>query len=65
MINLKIERVRNNYTREHVAKICETTASTIGRWETGVVNPPIQTLIKLADLFNVSIDYLVGRKDNE
>ncbi|MBQ7225481.1 MAG: helix-turn-helix transcriptional regulator [Clostridia bacterium] len=34
---------------------------TISNYETGKTNPDSEALIKLADFFNVSIDYLVGR----
>lgn len=35
---------------------------TISNYETGKTSPDSDALIKLADFFNVSIDYLVGRK---
>ena len=38
--------------------------NTISRYETGERQPGITELILLADYFNVSIDYLVGRTDN-
>ena len=34
---------------------------TLSKYETGKTNPDSQSLIKLADFYNVSIDYLVGR----
>lgn len=34
-------------------------------YETGYRKPKIETLIKLADFYNVSIDYLVGRSDKQ
>ena len=34
---------------------------TLSNYETGKTNPDSQSLIKLADFYNVSIDYLVGR----
>ena len=34
---------------------------TISNYETGKSNPDSEALIRLADFFNVSIDYLVGR----
>ena len=36
---------------------------TISNYETGKSNPDSYALIKLADYFNISIDYLVGRTD--
>lgn len=41
-----------------------TSQNTISRYETGEREPGISELIKIADFFNVSIDYLVGRTDN-
>lgn len=35
----------------------------LSRYETGKVSPSIPTLIRLADYYDVSIDYLVGRSD--
>lgn len=41
-----------------------TTQNTISRYETGEREPGINELIKLADYFNISVDYLIGRTDN-
>ncbi len=38
--------------------------NTISRYETGDREPGISDLIKIAEYFDVSIDYLVGRTDN-
>lgn len=38
--------------------------NSISRFETETRRPDYYTLIQLADYFNVSIDYLVGRSDN-
>ena len=38
--------------------------NTISRYETGDREPGINELIKLADYFNVSVDYLLERTDN-
>ena len=38
--------------------------NTISRYETGEREPGINELIKIADYFNVSIDYLLERTDN-
>ncbi|WP_371366388.1 helix-turn-helix domain-containing protein [Sporomusa rhizae] len=37
---------------------------TIGQFETEITAPSADTLIRLADYFNVSLDYLVGRSNN-
>ncbi len=41
-----------------------TSQNTISRYETGEREPGINELIKIADYFDVSIDYLVGRTNN-
>ncbi len=41
-----------------------TNQNTISRYETGEREPGITELIKIADYFNVSIDYLLERTDN-
>ncbi len=38
--------------------------NTVSRYETGEREPGIAELIKLADYFNVSLDYLTGRTDD-
>lgn len=38
--------------------------NTISRYETGEREPGISDLIRIADYFNTSIDYLLGRTDN-
>ena len=41
-----------------------TNQNTISRYETGEREPGISGLIKIADYFGVSIDYLLSRTDN-
>ena len=41
-----------------------TNQNTISRYETGEREPGIVELIALADYFDVSVDYLLGRTDN-
>ncbi len=41
-----------------------TNQNTISRYETGEREPGIVELIALADYFDVSVDYLIGRTDN-
>ena len=49
---------------EQLGKEIESTRGTIGNFENGNKKPSLNMLIKLADYFNVSIDYLVGRTDD-
>ncbi len=41
-----------------------TNQNTISRYETGDREPGIHELIKIADYFHVSVDYLLERTDN-
>ena len=58
---LKELREDTNLTQLEVAEKLSLTRQTISRYETGDIEPPISTLIKLADLYNCSLDYLTGR----
>lgn len=58
---LKDLRIENRKTQEQVAKDLGTTKATIGRYEIGTREPKTDILNSLADYFNVSTDYLLGR----
>ena len=47
-----------------VAKATGIDQKTLSNYETGRTNPDSYALIKLADFFGVTIDYLVGRSNN-
>ena len=57
-------RTSKKLTMEQLSKEIETTRGTIGNFENGNKKPSLDVLIKLADYFDVSIDYLVGRTDD-
>lgn len=59
---LKQLRKSHNLSQEDVAKVLNTTVSTISRYETGEREPNLESLCILADFFNVSLDYLLGRE---
>ncbi|MBE6687059.1 MAG: helix-turn-helix transcriptional regulator [Ruminococcaceae bacterium] len=48
-----------------VANATGIDQKTLSNYETGKTNPDSYALIRLADFFNVSIDYLVGRSFTE
>ncbi len=54
-------RIDNGYTQEQIAKYLNIKQNTYSQYEIGVLNYPVDVLIKLADLYNVSVDYLLGR----
>ena len=64
-MKLKILRKEKGISQLKLALELNTSQNTISRYETGEREPGINELIKIADYFDVSIDYLVGRTDNQ
>lgn len=62
-VRLKELRKENKMTQKEVAEKLGLKNVTIGLYETGVRNPEIKTLVQLADMFKVSVDYLLGFTD--
>ncbi len=58
-------RKDKSLSQEEVAKHLGTKAPVIGRYERDEMKPSIETATKLADLLEVSLDYLVGKTDIE
>lgn len=61
---IKQLRERHGLAQKDVAASLGVNPSAVTRWETGEKRPDLVNLVKLADLFDVSIDYLLGRTDN-
>lgn len=59
--NLKLYRRARGWGQNELAKALNLSAKTVSHWETGYTEPSISQLIFLADLFDTSIDELVGR----
>lgn len=63
-MRLKEIRKSKGISQLKLALEMNTNQNTISRYETGEREPSISELIKIADYFNVSIDYLLERTDN-
>ena len=63
-VRLKELRKKKGISQLRLATDLNTTQNTISRYETGEREPGIDELIKIADYFNVSVDYLIGRTDD-
>lgn len=61
---LKELRIKHNLTQKNVADAVEMATVAYQRYEYGAREPAYKNLLALADYFNVSIDYLVGRSDD-
>lgn len=63
-MRLKELRTQKGISQLKLALALNTNQNTISRYETGEREPGINELIKIADYFNVSVDYLLERTDN-
>ena len=59
--NIRSIRIDRGYTQEQVAKYLGISQNTYSQYEIGVLNYPVDAVVKLADFYNVSTDYLLGR----
>ena len=64
MIKLKELREENGYTQQKLADLLNRKKATICDWEKDRCQPSIEDLNKLANLFNCTIDYIIGREDD-
>lgn len=61
---LKALRIENHLRQDQVARLVNVEKSSISMYETGMRQPSYITLVRLADAFNVTTDYLLGRKNS-
>ncbi len=63
-MRLKFLREQRNLSQLKLALDLNMNQNSISRYETGTRQADYATLIKFADYFNVSVDYLLERTDN-
>lgn len=63
--NIKYFREQLGLTQEDLAKKMVSSRSKIAKWENNSSTPDIESLIELCDLFEISLDHLVGREAYE
>lgn len=61
--NLKLLRKKHGYTQINLQMKTGIEQALLSKFESGQRVPPTETLIKLADFYNVSIDYILCRTD--
>lgn len=66
-IKLRIRDLREDldYSQKYIANYLHIHQTTYSDYELGNLNVPISILSQLADLYNTSIDYLVGRTNEK
>ena len=55
-------RKEHDFTQEQLGEELGVTNKTISRWETGVYLPPVDTLLKMSEIFGVSINEMLSGK---
>lgn len=61
-IRLRKLREREGINRKTLGECCGLSKNIVGMYEAGEKDPSLKTLVKIADYFNVSTDYLLGRQ---
>lgn len=62
---LKQLRAKSGLTQKALADRLHVSQQTVGKWEAGGATPNPETLSELADIFCVTVDYLIGRAERE
>ena len=62
--NLRGIRDDRDITQKTIAKYLNVSQNTYSQYETGVISLTADVLIKLADYYKVSVDYLLDRTNN-
>ena len=62
---LKDLREDNDFTQKYIAKLLGIDQRQYSRYETGKYEMPLEYLIKLCKLYNVTLDYIVGLNDKK
>lgn len=57
---LKKARKKRGISQEKLSQLMGVTLKTVMNWEQGISNPDLETLIRLSEVLNCDLDYLVG-----
>lgn len=58
-------RKEKGLSQDQLAKLMKATPTTIGRYERDEVKPSVEMAVKIAEVLEVSLDYLVGRSETD
>ncbi len=61
--NIAQLRKEKNLSQCQLAKLLRTSQANLSRWEKGIIEPSVIECWKIADFFEVSIDYLCGKSE--
>lgn len=63
MSRLKATRKQKHLSQDKLAELLGVTKQAVSHWERGTRKPDQETLLAIADILNVSTDYLLGHAD--
>lgn len=63
--NIRSLRIDRGLTQREIAEYLNIRQNTYSQYEIGVLNYPVEVLMKLADFYGVSVDYLLGRTEQK
>lgn len=58
--NIKLFREQNGWTQKELAERLTVSRSVIAKWENNSVTPDIASLIKLSNIFHITLDHIAG-----
>lgn len=66
MLNIRIKELRTAHglTQVEFAKKLSVSKQAVSNWENNNIQPSIDMLVKIADFFGVTTDYLLGRSND-
>ena len=67
---MKFQRIQDlrtdaDMSKKHLSEILHISQRSYSHYETGSRNIPVEMLIRLANYYDISVDYLVGRTDKK
>lgn len=62
---LKLLRKKHGYKQDEIAAMLGVKNSAVSKWECGRTMPDAEALVFLADLYGVSVDYILGRTEED
>ena len=67
MLNIQIKKLRsaNGITQVQLAKCLGVTKQCVSNWENDNIQPSVDMLMKIADYFKVSTDYILGLEEKK
>ena len=63
--NIRNLRIDGGYTQKQIAEYLGISQNTYSQYEIGILNYPVEAIIKLAEFYRVSTDYLLGRTNRK